>query len=96
MAGKYKYIVFCDLAPEGRTLGEQGWQKFFKNEDELAKKHGVEVILRGTPCGVSESYVTIYSTDKPIDGLMKLINESERGKYVQAARTITVTPFVWG
>jgi len=96
MAGKYKYICYCDVSPEGRVLGSEGWKKVFAKEDELAKKHGVTVLFRGTPYGVSESYVTVYETDKPVDGLAKLISESERGKYVVSARTITVTPFVWG
>ena len=96
MAGKYKYICYCAVSPEGRALGSEDWMKYFAKEDELAKKHGVTVLFRGTPYGVSESYVTVYETDKPVDGLAKLITESERGKYVESARTITVTPFVWG
>lgn len=93
--GKYKYLCYCDVSAEGRTLGEEDWKKFFDNEDELAKKHNVKILFRGTPYGTSESYMTVYSTDKPVDELAKLITESGRGKYVQSARTITVVPFVW-
>jgi hypothetical protein len=95
MAGKYKYIVYSELAPEGSTLGEIGWKNFFANEENLAKKHEVEILFRGTPYGVTQDYVTVYSTDKPIDGLMKLIVESGRSKYVKSANTVTVAPFVW-
>jgi len=95
MTGKYEYIVLCEVNAEGNVLDEKGWTKFFENEDKLAKKHEIEIMFRGTPYGVLESYVTVYRTDKPIDGLMKLIMESGRQKYVIAARTITVSPFVW-
>jgi hypothetical protein len=95
MTGKYQYIVFCEVNAEGNKVGEEAWKNLFANEDKLAKKHQVEIMFRGTPYGVSESYVTVYSTDKPIDGLMKLIVESGRSKYVDAARTVIVSPLVW-
>ena len=95
MTGKYQYIVFCELNDDGNKLPEEGWKSLFANEDKLAKKHQVEIMFRGTPFGVSESYVTVYSTDKPIDELMKLILETGRGKYVNNARTVTVTPLVF-
>ena len=94
MAGKYKYICYCDVSPEGRKLGIEGWYKeVFNKEDELAEKYGVKILFRGTPYGVSESYVTVYESDKPIDNLSKLISATGRSKYVESARTITVTPF---
>jgi hypothetical protein len=95
MTGKYQYIVFCDVNAEGNKAGEEAWKNLFANEDKLAKKHQVEIMFRGTPYGVSVSYVTVYSTDKPIDGLMKLIVESGRSKYVDAARTVIVSPLIW-
>ena len=95
MTGKYQYIVYCELNDDGAKFGEAGWKNFFANEDKLAKTHKVDILFRGTPYGVSESYVTVYSTDHPIDGLMKLIVESGRDKYVHAANTVTVAPFVW-
>ena len=92
MAGKYTYICYCNPSPEGMALDE--WKEFFAKEDELAEKHGVEIDVRGTPFGVSESYVTIYKTDKYIDDLMAMIQETGRDKYVSSSRTVTVTPLI--
>jgi len=95
MAGKYTYICYCDLSPEGNAASTAEWKEFFAKEDELAEKHGVEVAVRGTPFGVSESYVTIYKTDMYLDGLMAMILETGRNKYVSSARTVPVTPLIF-
>ena len=95
MAVKYKYIVYCYLSPEGRAAGPEGWKELFEKEDELAEKHGVSILSRGIPFGVSETWVTVYETDKNIEGLMEMITETGRNKYVEAARTVTVLPFQW-
>jgi hypothetical protein len=95
MVGKYQYIVFCELNDDGNKLPEAGWKNLFANEDKLAKKQQVEIMFRGTPYGVSESYVTVYSTDKPVDELMKMIMETGREKYVRAARTVIVSPLIF-
>jgi len=92
MAGKYTYICYCDVSPEGNAASADELKEFFAKEDELAKKHGVEILVRGTPFGVSESYVTVYRTDKYIDDLMDMIQETGRNRYVSSARTVTVTP----
>ena len=62
---------------------------------QLNEKHGVEVAVRGTPFGVSESYVTVYKTDMYLDGLMAMILETGRNKYVSSARTVPVTPLIF-
>jgi hypothetical protein len=95
MAGKYTYICYCDLSPEGNAASTDEWKKFLAKEDELAEKHGVEIVLRGTPFGVSAGYVTVYRTDKYIDDLMDMIMETGRSKYVSSARTVTVTPLIF-
>lgn len=95
MTGKYTYICFCDLSPEGNAASEDEWKELFAKEDKLAKKNGVEIVIRGTPFGVSESYVTVYKTDKYIDDLMAMIVETGRSKYVSSARTVTVTPLIF-
>ena len=95
MVGKYKYICYCDLSPEGSALGPDGWKKYFAKEDKLTKERGIDVLIRGTPFGVSESYVTVYETDKYIDELIYTIRDAGRGQYVASARTITVAPFSW-
>ena len=95
MAGKYRYICYCDLSSEGLALSPEKWKEFFSKEDKLAEKHGVKIAFRGTPFGVSEDYVTVYETDKYIDDLTKMIIETGRGRYVEAARTVTVTPLIF-
>ena len=67
----------------------------FDKEDEIAKKHGVTVLTRGIPYGVNETWVSVYESEKYIDNLMGLHQESGRGKYIDSARTITVVPFPW-
>ena len=93
MAGKYTYICYCDV--DTRAASADDMKALFAKEDELAKKNGVEIVLRGTPFGVSADYVTIYRTDKYIDDLTAMIQETGRGKYVSSARTVTVTPLVF-
>ena len=44
-----------------------------------------------TPYGVSESFVTVYESDKYIDNLSLLMVETGRNQYIEAARTVTVT-----
>ena len=95
MAGKYKYICFCELSPKGNALSPEKWKEFFEKEDKLAEKHGVKIVFRGTPFGVSEDYVTVYKTDKNIDELMQMIMKSGRNEYVKSARTLTVTPLIF-
>jgi len=95
MAGKYTYICYCSVSPEGNAASADEWKEFFAKEDELAEKHGVEIAIRGTPFGVSESYVTVYKTDKYIDDLTAMIQEAGRSKYVSSARTVTVTPLIF-
>ena len=95
MAGKFKFIVYCYLNAEGQALDQEGWKKFFAKEDELAGKYGVSILFRGIPYGVLESVVTVYESDKYIDNLSNLINETGRAKYVEAARTVTVLPPAW-
>ena len=95
MPGKYTYICYCDLSPEGNAASADEWKEFFAKEDELAEKHGVEIAVRGTPFGVSESYVTIYKTDMYLDDLMAMILETGRNKYVSSARTVPVTPLIF-
>jgi len=95
MGGKYKYICYCDLSPEGNKVDQEGWKKYFEKEDKLLKENEIKAVFRGVPFGVSESYVTVYESDKYIDDLISVLQEAGRGDYVQAARTITVTPFAW-
>ena len=92
---KYKYIVYSSLSAEGNAAGPDGWKKVFDKEDEIAKKHGVKVLTRGIPYGVNETWVSVYESEKYIDNLMGLHQESGRGKYIDSARTITVVPFPW-
>ena len=91
MAGKFKYIVYLYPNAQGQALGQEGWNKLFAKEDELAEKHGVSVLFRGTPYGVSESFVTVYESDKYIDNLSSLHGETGRNQYLEAARTVIVT-----
>ena len=91
MAGKFKYIVYLYPNAQGQALGQEGWNKLFAKEDELAEKYGVSVLFRGTPYGVSESFVTVYESDKYIDNLSSLMVETGRNQYIEAARTVTVT-----
>jgi hypothetical protein len=91
MAGKFKFIVYLHPNAQGQALGSEGWAKIFVKEDELAEKYGVSVLFRGTPYGVSESFVTVYESDKYIDNLSSLIAETGRNQYIAAARTVTVT-----
>ena len=93
MAGKYSYICYCDV--DIRAASPDKMKALFAKEDELAKKNGVEIVLRGTPFGVSAGYVTIYRTDKYIDDLMKMIMETGRSEYVSSSTTLTVTPLVF-
>ena len=92
---KYKYIVFCYLNAEGNAAGPDEWKKVFDKEDKIAEKHGVKVLTRGIPFGVAETWVTVYKSEKYIDNLMSMLQETGRGKYIEAARTITVLPFQW-
>jgi len=94
MAGKYSYICYCKVSPEGNAASTAEWKKFFAKEDELAAKQGVEIAVRGTPFGVSEDYVTVYKTEKYIDELMDMIQATGRNKYVSSARTVTITPLI--
>ncbi|MCW4019923.1 MAG: hypothetical protein NWF14_01650 [Candidatus Bathyarchaeota archaeon] len=87
---KYKYIVYCMLTPEGQKLSMDQWRKYFAKEDEIAKKHEIKVLFRGTVYGVIESYVSVYETEKPIDALSQVYQEAGRSQYVSAARTNTV------
>ena len=91
MAGKFKFIVYMSPNAQGQALGQEGWKEIFAKEDELAEKYGVSVIFRGTPFGVSESFVTVYESDKYIDNLSALNTETGRNKYIVGARTVTVT-----
>ena len=91
MAGKFKYIVYLYPNAQGQALGQEGWNKLFAKEDKLAEKHGVSVLFRGTPYGVSESFVTVYESDKYIDNLSSLHGETGRNQYLEAARTVIVT-----
>ena len=91
MAGKFKYIVYLYPNAQGQALGQEGWNKLHAKEDELAEKYGVSVLFRGTPYGVSESFVTVYESDKYIDNLSLLMVETGRNQYIEAARTVTVT-----
>lgn len=93
MAGKFKFIVYLHPNAQGQALGSEGWNKIFAKEDELAEKYGVSVLFRGSPYGVSESLVTVYESDKYIDNLASFIGETGRGRYIAAARTVTVLPF---
>jgi len=90
MAGKFKFIVYIDPNEKGQALDQEGWNKIFAKEDKLAKQYGVNVLFRGTPYGVSESWVTVYESDKYIDNLASLIQETGRNQYIAAARTVTV------
>ena len=92
---KYKYISYCYLNAEGQAAGPDGWKKLFDKEDEVAGKHGVTVLTRGIPYGVSETWVTVYESEKYIDNLGSMHQETGRNKYVESARTITVVPFLW-
>ena len=92
---KYKYIVYCTLSDEGRAAGPDGWKKIFEKEDEVAGKHGVKVLTRGIPYGVSETWVSVYESEKYVDNLGSMHQETGRNKYVEAARTVTVVPFPW-
>lgn len=89
------YIVYSSLSAEGNAAGPDGWKKVFDKEDEIAKKHGIKVLTRGIPYGVNETWVSVYESEKYIDNLMGLHQESGRGKYIDSARTITVVPFPW-
>ncbi len=91
MAGKFMYIVYLYPNAQGQALGSEGWDKIFAKEDELAEKYGITVLFRGTPYGVSESFVTVYESDKYIDNLALLMVETGRNQYIEAARTVTVT-----
>ena len=91
MAGKFKYIVYLNPNAQGQALGSEGWDKIFAKEDELAEKYGITVLFRGTPYGVSESFVTVYESDKYIDNLSSLNRETGRNQHIAAARTVTVT-----
>ena len=93
--GKYRYICYCDMSPEGNAATTEEWKKLFAKEDKLAEEHGIKIAFRGTPFGVSESYVTVYETDKYIDELIAMIQKTDRSKYVNAARTVTVTPMAF-
>jgi hypothetical protein len=93
MTGKYSYICYCDV--DTRAASPDKMRALFAKEDELAKKYGVEIVLRGTPFGVSASYVTIYRTDKYIDDLMNMIMETGRSEYVSSSTTIPVTPLIF-
>jgi hypothetical protein len=92
---KYKYIVYCYLNAEGNAAGPDEWKKVFDKEDEIAGKHGVKVLTRGIPFGVAETWVTVYESEKYVDNLISMVQETGRGKYIEAARTITVLPFQW-
>ena len=91
MAGKFKYIVYLYPNAQGQALGSEGWDKLFAKEDELAEKYGITILFRGTPYGVSESFVTVYESDKYIDNLSSFNMETGRNQYIAAARTVTVT-----
>jgi hypothetical protein len=93
MAGKYSYICYCDV--DTRAASPDKIKALFAKEDELAKKHDIEIVLRGTPFGVPAGYVTIYRTDKYIDDLMNMIMETGRSEYVLSSTTVTVTPLVF-
>jgi len=93
MAGKYAYICFCDV--DLHAASPDKMKALFAKEDELAEKNDVEIVLRGTPFGVSAGYVTIYRTDKYIDDLMDMIMETGRQKYVTSSTTVTVTPLIF-
>ena len=93
MTGKYAYVCYCDV--DLHAASPDKMKALFAKEDELAKKNGVEIVLRGTPWGVSASYVTIYRTDKYIDDLMDMIMETDRFKYVSSSTTVTITPLVF-
>ena len=95
MAGKYTYICYCNSSPEGNAASAEEMKEFFAKEDELAKKNGVEIVLRGTPFGVSADYVTIYRTDKYVDDLTDMIVKTGRNKYVSSATTVTITPLIF-
>ena len=88
-------VVWRDFIFYARVRGPDGWKKVFDKEDEIAKKHGVKVLTRGIPYGVNETWVSVYESEKYIDNLMGLHQESGRGKYIDSARTITVVPFPW-
>jgi len=92
---KYRYIVLQDFTVEGNALDEKGWKAYFSKEDEAAKKHGVKILFRGIPYGVSQSFVTVYETEKYLDQLYKMFMEIGRSKIIAAANTITVTPVPW-
>jgi len=92
---KYKYIVYWELSDEGRALGSDGWTKYFKNQDEITKKHGFKLLARGSPFGVIESVVEIYESENYIDKLSEAYTEAGRSKYVSAARTVTVVPLAF-
>ncbi len=66
-------------------------EQTFRKEDELAEKYEISVLFRGTPYGVSESFVTVYESDKYIDNYSSLMAETGRNQYIEAARTVTVT-----
>ena len=91
MAGKFKFIVYISPNAQGQALGQEGWKELFAKEDELSEKYGISVLFRGTPFGVSESFVTVYESDKYIDNLSALHNETGRNKCITSARTVTVT-----
>ena len=91
MAGKFKYIVYLYPNAQGQALGSEGWDKLFAKEDKLAEKYGISILFRGTPFGLSESFVTVYESDKYIDNLSSLVRETGRNQYIAAARTVTVT-----
>lgn len=89
---KYKYLCFCELTPEGQNQTRDQWKEYFDKEDEIAKKHGIDVLFRGAAYGVLESVLSVYETEKPIDALSQVYQEAGRGQYVAAARTLTIVP----
>ena len=93
MVGKYAYICYSNV--DLKAASPDKMKALFAKEDELAEKNGVEIVLRGTPFGVSAGYVTIYRTDKYIDELMEMIMETGRQNYVTSSTTLTVTPLIF-
>ncbi|MBM3292179.1 hypothetical protein FJY84_05830 [Candidatus Bathyarchaeota archaeon] len=89
---KYHYIVYWQINDAGNALTSDGWKEYLAKQDEVTKKHGFKLVMRGVPYGVIESIVEVYESEKTLDALRVAYSEAGRGKIVSAANTITVLP----
>ena len=89
---KFGYISYGKWTPAFQALTPEERDKEYDRIERDAEKHGLTLLMRGYPFGVSESLVFVYESDKGLENFMEFLMAVELPIMTDTRTNMVVIP----